>query len=323
MPISKLFKYFSFVFLLNIPLGAAFAESALQDRIIAIVNNKPILLSEIQEKTKRGPLVKISAYPSDDSSSDFDKALNDAINGRLVLEKAKELDIEVSDEQAEKQIDDMLRENNNNRAGLLDFLQKNGKKYDDYKNDIKEQMIFMRFKGRVILPLVKTTDRDLESFYLSKNGSSLDALELSLRQIFIKTPEGMDSSLLASKEKLIEEVEAKLKSGVEFKEAEKIYSDNPDARDGIQARIFKLKDFNSQIRKELEKLQVGEYTAPIKTPVGFYLFFLESKRLTGSQEFQQQKKALEAELRMQETQRQLNLWIKNAAQKAKIKQIKE
>jgi peptidyl-prolyl cis-trans isomerase SurA len=310
----------SFLVSLCLYASSAFAEPKLIDRIVAVVDNKPVLYSEISKKISQGPLIKVSDYPADPKASDFEKALNDAVNFRLVLNKAKELDIEVENEQVEKQINDMLKENDKTREWLVSFLQSQGKNFDEYKNDIREQMLFVRFRGRVIVPQVKITEKDIESYYLKKVGSATGAMELSMRSIVIPLPSHKpEDPVFKQKEALAQELYAKLKGGLSFTEAEKIYS----AGGGSEAKIYKLTDLSSEIRQEVEKLQIGGFTNPIKTSVGFYFFYLESKKFTGSQEYLEKKKQLEGELRNYEINNQTNQWLKNARGKAKITLIKE
>ncbi|MBP6217112.1 MAG: SurA N-terminal domain-containing protein [Oligoflexales bacterium] len=299
------------------------AAPQLLDRIVAIINNKPILQSDITEKISTGLLVKISDFPSSPKDSPFDRALNDSINVQLILDEAKRFDIEVEDDQVEKQIQEMMKDNGQTKPWLIDFLAQQNKTYEDYKKDIREHMILFKFKGRAIRPLIKITKKDVEHYYLKKQGSTVDAVELSIRQIFISADTKSDSPFTAEKRKMAQEVYQTLQSGVPFLEVEKIYSDRSDARQGVEAHAYRLKDFSPDIRQELEKLQIGEFSRPVETSSGFFLFFLENKKFTGSQDYQSKAKELENELLAVEIEAQLINWIKTARAKAKITYIQE
>ncbi len=291
----------------------------LVDKIVAIVNATPILHSKVEEKVKIGPLVTISDFPSDEKSPPFDRALNDSINYELVMDKIDELEIEIKESEVEAQIDSMLTSQQQTREQLNQFLTEQGKSYDEWKDDFRNQMLVMRFKGRVIAPLLKVTDRDIETYFLKKSGGQSDALVLNLRQLLIQVDKDATSEVIAAKEVLAKEVHQKIIGGTEFTEAVKLYSDGPNARTqgGLMTGV-RLKDLSKDLRNEIEKLQVGEFSAPLRTSLGFHIFLLEDKKFSASAEFLAQKQNLEYELRNQELADQTRRWIQEARQKAKI-----
>lgn len=294
------------------------AKEQILDRIVALVDSEPILYSEVREKIEHAPLVKVSDYPATESDDKFTRALNDAINYKLIMRQAEELEITVTDPEVEDQINRMLAESGGySRDSLKTFLQQQGKTYETYKNDIRDQMIFMRFRGRVIIPRVKLTEENIQAYHLKKQGSTKDYVELRLRQLLVRDVD--DPVIGKEKEKLAQQIYEKLQAGMPFEEAEKIYS-NGQAQ---EAKVFKLRDLSQDIRSHLENLKVGDFTSPVKTPMGLIIFYCDDRTLTGSQEYLRQKKQLEQELRNVELVKQTNLWLKSERERSNIKIVKE
>ena len=71
---------------------------------------------------------------------------------------------------------------------------------------------------------------------------------------------------------LIQEIHQKLQDGMPFIKAEQIYSDLDSARDESPPQKYLLKDLNPIIVKNLEQLEKGQFTKPIKTTLGFHIF---------------------------------------------------
>lgn len=291
----------------------------LLDKVVAVVNGKPILYSVVNEKVKVGPLVLVSDFPSDEKASQYERALNDSINYALVMDKVRELDIEVTEDQIEEQIDKLLASQNLDRNGLYQFLEQQGKTYEEYKDDFHKQMLLRRFQGRVISPMIKVTDKDIVTYYLQKSGATSDAIALDIRQILIRVPQGASNEVKEAKRALSKDVYNKIKGGMDFKEAVKIYSDGPNARSkaGLMSGV-KLKDLNKALRKSIAPLKVGEFTKPVETPLGYHIFYIEDKQFTNSDEFNAQKRQLEFELRSKELETQTRHWLKEMRQKSKI-----
>jgi len=291
----------------------------LLERVAAVVDGRPILFSEVKTKVDKGPLVVVSEFPLDESAPPFERALRDSINFTLVMSKAKDLDIDVRDDEVEAEMKSWLESRNLDRSGLMEHLAQSGMSYADYKKDFKDQMILRKFQGRVIAPLVKITDKDVETYYMKKAGAATDLLELVIRQILIAVPANAAPEVVEAKRKLAQEVYQKVVDGTVFVDAVKIYSDEAGARDsgGLMPPV-KARDLASSIRSSVENLQVGQFTRPIKTSLGFHVFLLQQKKLTSSDDFITKKKQLEMELRTTELMDQTRHWLSEQLQKTKI-----
>lgn len=290
----------------------------LVDRIAAVVDGSVVLHSVIKRKMDNGPLVLVSDYPAGPKGTEYERALQDSINLQLIVDAAEEIDIVITEDELEEQVQALLSERGANKQALLQFLKQQGTTYDEYKNDFRDQMLIRRFQGRVILPQVKLTERDLETYFLKKQGATSDAVSLDLRQILIKVGDS-SGPLYDEKKSLAETVHQKVSSGLAFEEAVKVYSDGPNARiNGGLMKNIKLNDLAPAIKGSLVDLNEGDFTQPVKTPLGFHIFFLDKKSLVNSGAFASQKKNLEFELRQQEINRQTRAWIEKARKENKI-----
>jgi parvulin-like peptidyl-prolyl isomerase len=80
-------------------------------------------------------------------------------------------------------------------------------------------------------------------------------------------------------------------------------------------------DLAAPIRVEVENLEPGQFSMPVKTAVGFHIFLLEERRFSGGSEFRRVKGQLEAELRGQELADQTRRWLIEQRQRSKIEII--
>lgn len=298
------------------------SDETFVDGLAATVKSVPILHSEIQSKIERGQTVIISPYPAKEDASEFEKALQDQINFELILQRVDELELSVTESEIDSEISKFLSSRKLTLAGLQEALEQQGMTYEQYKEDFADQIVIRKFQGRVINPLIKITDKDLESYYLKRVGSTSENVSLKLRQIFIKTPS--DSSDVVTEGKLdrAQEVYEKLKAGMDFGEAAKVFSDLPGATEngGAMAAI-QLSDLSQQVRDVIAPLAEGEFTQPISTPAGYYIFFLEKRQFSGSSGFDKQKQRLEFELRSEELANQTQKWLVEQRRLSKIKII--
>ena len=287
------------------------AKEILIDGVRAVVNGKPILNSQIQEKINVGPLVTVSDYPSGSNDTPANRALNDSINFELISTAAKESDIEIEDADVESEINRFLKMQQNSKAQLMDFLKKQGKSYDDYKRDFAKQLLLQQFQRTIILPRVKVTDKDIEAFYQTKRGVvDPGQVTMTVQQIIIAKNDPAQ----------VERIHNKIKSSKDFNNAVNQYSDGPKG-EGSYIKNLKLTDLAPNIQQALANLEKGQTSDLVQSPAGFHVFYVVSKkaRKLESSDFEKLKPRLEAELKNKKLFEQTNGWLVEAREKARVK----
>jgi peptidyl-prolyl cis-trans isomerase SurA len=328
MRIFKTLTIILSLFCLNILPSTGFSQASDQsesliDRVLAVVNGRPIFYSDIRRKIQVGPLVVVSEYPAEKDSATTTRALNDAINMELILAAAKEYDIDVTEDELNRDIDRHLSEQRISKDQLLQLLKNEGETLENYRRDFRNQLVLRNFQRRVIAPSIKVTDKDVETYYLSQSGSSAnDLVEVAIMQLLIKIDPSMHKELVNAKRELADEVYTKLKSGLDFADAVGLYSDDPSAKRPDQKPLtVKLKDLNPTLKAAIEPLKPGDVTAPIKTPNGLMIFQLVERKLGENRDYSAQKDRLLQELRMIELMNQTGKWLAEQHQRVVVKRI--
>ena len=147
-------------------------------------------------------------------------------------------------------------------------------------------------------------------------------MTVGLNQILVKVSDGANPDLVKGKEKLIKDVRKKLESGMKFDEAVSIYSDDQVSKDkGGDMGEVRVSDLASPIQSAVKSLKVGQYTQPIRSPLGFHIFKLRSKSFAGSDEYLKQKSRLEQELILAENEAQTKRWLIDQRGRSEVKVI--
>ncbi|RYZ80080.1 MAG: hypothetical protein EOP04_26555, partial [Proteobacteria bacterium] len=125
---SSLLKSLSLAGMIFIGQNALAAEVI--DRLIAEVNGAAITLSEAKIKVEKGPLIDISPYPAQEKDPPLQVAIQDLINTKLIMQKAEELEIEVTDAQLSEEIDKFMVGRKLSKEQLNEALAQEGMTYD-------------------------------------------------------------------------------------------------------------------------------------------------------------------------------------------------
>ncbi|MBC61701.1 MAG: hypothetical protein CMP11_04525 [Zetaproteobacteria bacterium] len=314
------------VFLLCFVEHTVFAKAAQSDKknrthydgIRAKVGDLVILESEIQDRMKSNIQPLVSYYPSKSTAAPREKAFNDLINLKLLTAAAEDMGLVITDKELEAQVEQILVHNQWDKEGLEKYLIESGSDMYSYKSEMRNQMLVMRFQGHKLMPAIKITERAVKSHYLKKIGSSADALLWNMKTIFIKN--GTQNSQLLKKQKklFIEECYQKIKEGMSFTDAAKVYSDLP--QHGTVS--YKLSDLSEEIRENVKTLEVAKFSKIITTSGGYYIFYLESKEVGKDSEFEMHKDQYYQDLRNIELKRLFEQWLKEEAVYVRVDIVK-
>ena len=285
---------------------AAQGKPQLVDKVVAIVGDQPILYSEAKEKADEGPLVTVSDFPSSPAATRTERAINDLINMQLVKTALAELDAGVSDAEVGREIAAFLKQKGLGRADLDAFLHSQGKTYELYQQDFKNQLVLRKFHGALIMPTIKVTDEDIKTHYLKKSGHIGDLITLDLQQIFVA----------GKNKKLINEAHQRLQEGMTFDAVNELYHDQQSSTTmtGVQ-----LKELSPILINALRSLQEGQFSPPLETEAGQHIFYVVKRRVSVDTAFAASKDELELELKQLELANQTRVWLQKQRAETNIK----
>jgi peptidyl-prolyl cis-trans isomerase SurA len=300
--------------------GVGYSAEELVDRLIAEVGGEAITQSEIRSKVEKGPLIEVSPFPAKETDDPWKVALEDLVNKKLILQKAVEVGIDVSEENLEQEIKSFLQRRNLTKESLNAALSQQGMTYEQYKEDFKTQMVINQFEGRELMPQVKVTDRDVQLFYIKNSGALAENVKLSLKQLAIQIPSSGADSVKEAKKQVVEKAYQELEAGMPFDQAVKIYSDDEESRKtgGEMAPIF-LKDLAPNVQAVVKELEEGKFSKPIVLGASAFIFFVSKREFAGSEDYLKQKPQLEASLRQEEMGRLLSRWLEAQRRRTDIK----
>ena len=143
-----------------------------------------------------------------------------------------------------------------------------------------------------IAAAITVDDAELRERYKRRVEAAEAAKQRIVAQIFVKPRAD------GSHRKLLNELQAALAKGADFAQLARTRSEDPLTADqGGELGPYDPARFPPPIRSVLDKLQVGEVTAPIESDLGWHLFKMvrEDKPVVGS--FEAERDAITAELR--------------------------
>jgi len=139
--------------ILSVLLCAAAARAEIKERIAAVVNGQPILLSEVEERV--GPELARVLQQSTGPQRDKERAdllrrgLSEMVDEKLIESEASTLGLTVSEEELQRALEQLARQQAMEVADFRQALEQQGIPWDAARDAVRRQTLMaevLRFK---------------------------------------------------------------------------------------------------------------------------------------------------------------------------------
>jgi len=306
-------------FLLLFPVGL---RGEVVDRIIALVNNDVLTLSELEEAGRRlFEQVQQATLPSQREEK-LKKAkegvLDQLIENKLLDQEIKKKKIEVSDRDVDVAIEDIRKENHMTENDLKVALAKDGMSYSSYWNQIRDDLGKFRLVSREIKSKIVIKDEDVQKTYQEKIKEYIDPLEVKVQQVFFLIPQGSTEERIEELRQEARSLLDRAKKGEDFADLAIKYSQGPEAREGGVLGFFKHKELIPELEEAAFQLKAGELSGIVRSPEGFHILRVLERKGGEPRPFAVVKNKIREEMIQKEAERQFKEWMKTLKAKAYI-----
>jgi len=300
-----------------VPLGHA----AVVDRIVAVVNDEIILLSEMDAAFEPYRTKVEAAYQGKDRAGALAEArrafLGRLIDGRLIEQEAKQKGISIKDEELTAVIKEIIDKRNISLADFTEELVKGGISLEFYKNDIREQMVKMRLVQRELKSKVIVTDKEIGEYYI-KNRDDYEGKEaVRVNQIFFAFPKNADGEAKKKVTKAAAEMDRRLKQGESFEVLMAGLAPETAASSGDLGFIVKGTVFPA-LEKVAFSLNKGEVSGVIESPSGLHIIKVSDKKGDGLKPIEDVRDEIRAKIEDQKMGEKFADWLEGLRKKSHI-----
>jgi len=249
------------------------------DKIIAKVGREIILESDL---VKRMQQLQASGMQMDNINQ-FD-VLNDMIESKLIVQKAKEEEYEVDELMIRNMVDSQLKQVASKFPDELQFkkeLRKAGLTVSDLKEYYTDMMTEEQLKSQIIQKNIKNkihiTEGEVEEFYNENKADipkrpKMNKIGMIVR--FIKASDKTKNKVLIE----INKIRDMLNEGADFAELAKKYSDGPSAANGGNLGFFGRGMMVKPFEDAAFDLMPGEISEVIETQFGYHIIKVLEKK---------------------------------------------
>lgn len=299
------------------------------DRSVAIVNEDTITLSEVNE-LGRSFFKKISEEtPADRLAETLQQARNTVIDKlidkKLLVQEAKKLNIQVSDQEVENAVQRVLDNNKTTMAEFRKEMSAMGMTEKQYKEELREQILSSKLithevRTKVVVPEDKILDYYSANYTEQVGGGGYYILQIGCLW-GTATPNGATPSQQEARDKA-KKAHDLAEDGKDFKELARKYSDLPSAADGGDLGNFQQDEMAPFMRDAVVRLKQGQISPIVEANNGYHFFKLVSSqegKIVAKAPYESVKNEIRDKLSQQAMESRFKDWLKSIRDKAYIK----
>jgi peptidyl-prolyl cis-trans isomerase C len=292
------------------------------EEVVVTVDGEKITHGEIMQGVQMNMMQMSRKVPPQQLSKmagQIYKNVTDTLIANILLTKAAEKSsLVVSDDDLTKEIS-QIETNAPAGTSLKDALAENKIDFDEWKKDLRKQMLVRKLVEEKTADVPSATATDVTKFY-EENADSFKAPEsVTASHILLAfTPEDTDATK-AQKKKDIEKIHADILAGGDFAVIASQVSDCPSKKQGGSLGTFTHGQMVPEFETAAFSQKIGNVGDVIETQFGYHIIKVTDYKPAGIQPLSQVKDQLQEYLTGKKKQESLMVYIEELKAKADIK----
>lgn len=299
------------------------ADAKIIDKIVAVVNEDIITLSELREISVpylERMKAKLSLNYNEEQIKETERRILDQlIDEKLVNQETDRLEIVITEKEIDMTIRDVMDNSELSEEQFKQALVEEGITLEKYREQIEEQMKKMRLLEREIQSKVQVTEKEIEEHFKKHMDSFNTPPEVRLQQVLLMIPPEASEQEISQIRGKAEEILQKIRNGEDFNNMAKLHSQDSSAASGGDIGFFKQGDLIPELNEIAFSLNVGEVSSVIQTSLGFHIIRVLEKRERQKMTEEERKKEIENILYNQKVENKFKEWLKELRKKSFIK----
>lgn len=302
-------------------------QSQVVDRIVAVVNDDIVLLSELNElMAPYKERLKQQGFPLEKERKMLFKIREEVVN-RLVDEKLadqeiKKFGITVSDKEIDATLERIKSINFYTDEDLREFLKREGMDLDQYKSRVREKIQRSKLVNYTVKSKIVITDEDIRAYYEGHPKEYGGKSTYHLSNIMKTKPVLATDSELDEIKAEMQKIIRSLKDGVSFDKLAGMHSEAPNAAGGGDLGVFEMSALSPLIQNAIKGLKSGQFTPVLDTDQGFQIFYVKNINSLPGKPLDSVKPEIQEKLYTKVVDEKYKSWIEDLRSRSHIKIIK-
>jgi peptidyl-prolyl cis-trans isomerase SurA len=308
------------------PGGASKTEARgmLLDRVVAVVNDEAVTLSEIQEEGQ--PVVRkiFQDFVGPERERRLEEAekrlMEDLINRRLMYQVAKREGMLPSTAEVNSALEELKRNNNaTDEAQFRALLKAEGLTMEQVRRSVGERLAIGRLLARQVRSTIIIGEDELTTYYEANQEKYQRTPTAEIRHVLFPVPPGEDETNVRAR---AETARARIAAGEDFTRVAEHVVASGEGQGGDLMTVHQ-----GELAPEIEAAAFGTpaggLSPPIRSAAGWYLIQVERVQAERVAPFAEVRDAIRDQLFQEKFEAKRKEWLANLRAKAFIQILEE
>jgi peptidyl-prolyl cis-trans isomerase SurA len=306
-------------------LGSGEARAEIVERIVAVVNDRVILLSElnvrVREYLPQLARIRDPRQRRKQLKRVQRRELNRLVDAILIELEGKKRKLRVSVAEVEKAIQTVLRQNKLTKAELIATLAQEGYPFSAYRADLRRQILRLKTINLAVRSRINVSWDEVRAHYQKSVARMGVGLKLKLSQIYLRVDRSGGKATLTRQRRRAKRYIQRLRAGkISFAALARQVSDDPESRakggrlgfvgrgslpPPVESAVFATRGQNKII-------------GPVETDSGLYIVAIHARKESEALPFEKIKRRLKMKLYNLRAAKRTAAWVKSLRQRALI-----
>jgi peptidyl-prolyl cis-trans isomerase SurA len=292
------------------------------ERVSAVVNDSVILESEVVQRAAPA-LAEIETIDAQERAREWKqilrKTVDQMVEEQLIIEAAAEAKVEVGDDEVQKAVDEIKRQNKLTDKQLEAALLQQGTSLAQYRKDVRRQILRLRAVNMLVRPRVNLGDEEVKAKYEKLSGQSAVVTEVHLRHILVALPEKPSTAQVDTARRRAGELVDRARGGEDFAALAKANSqDGATKEGGGDLGWYKRGELPTEWEEIVFAMDKGETRGPVQGPRGLHVFQLVENKTETVRPFDEVKAGLKEQLFQEGMEKQTKVWLQELRKRAHV-----
>jgi peptidyl-prolyl cis-trans isomerase C len=287
-------RVFFFTLAISFGLSACNILDRSEENVVIVVGESNITTDELKRDIKF--ITSGMGVTDQEVNYVIDPLVSKLVDHYLILEYGRQNGITISEKELELAVDD-IKKDYPEEAVFQRMLLQRYLDYEKWKEGLKQQLLVNKIMGKASENIAPVTFQEIKTYFDTHRNEFARPEMVKFSQIVTRTKDEAEG------------IWKRLKKGENLDDLAKKYSTTPEAENGGEVGWVSKGELHESIEKAIFKLPIGRISRVTKTPYGYHIFEVQSKRPKGFKGLSEAMNEIESKLFRQKQETFHERWL--------------
>jgi len=292
------------------------ARAEILERVVAVVNDQAILLSELRRRAAPF-LEQMVEHTAEGERPErikrlYEQFLKELVDDQLIEQTARKMGIHVSNSEVDQAIENVRKQNSLDESHFWEAVKAQGFTEKQYRTDVRKQILRLKVTNQRVRSRLNLSDETVREEYEDRVRKARRRQRFHAEHVFFGLPQTATATEVAASAARAQQVRTNLKPE-DFAAAANQYG-------GGDLGWLDQGDLAEELENALLAMEPGQISQPVRGPSGIHIFLLRERQTGGAQfpSFEEAKDAIYRELLDRAMAKQQELFLADLRRNAVI-----